>query len=159
MLRQALLAAILLLGSGCVLPRYTLTRPETTFVIRGSNAQPIQNAAVTVFTASNPYNVLRSSETLCSDAGGRANFESTRKFEVVVPVMIHGVPFYYSAWCIEADGYGVATGEVHTPDWGGRVEIHLAPSAKSESCEEVLEHWFLRLPEDEVNRRLTRACS
>ena len=145
--------------TGCIVPRYALIRPAMDFVVLDAAGEPVEDAIVTVVSASNPHRVLHSAETRCSDRSGRAGFSSRREWEVVAPVMIHGVPFYYAAWCIEAPGFALAAGEDRTPEWGGRVHVHLASSPDARSCEELLgQAHVLGVDEEGEGRRLTGAC-
>lgn len=149
---SALISAVAL--TGCFIPSYSLVRPETAFFVHDAHGRPIEGAAVTFVSASNPYGVFYGSETLCSDSAGHVTFSSNRDFEFVHPAVIHGVPHYFATWCVDAPGYAPATRSVHSPEWGGRVHIQLAASSVAQSCEELLaDAWRQEIAADAEGRR------
>lgn len=130
-----------LLAGACVVPRHAQVRPGNIFVVRDASGVAVEDAAVTVGVASNPHRVFRSSETRCTDAEGVAIFPLQKEWEMIAPLMIHGIPFYYSMWCVEAPGFAASTGGAHAPEWGGRVDVDLVADAAASGCAEIVAEW------------------
>jgi len=77
---------------------------------------PISNAKINFIAGSDPHHVLHHEEKLITDTRGIVSLESRHQFEVVAPLMMHGVPFYYWEWCVEKDGYAPRAQKVFSTD-------------------------------------------
>jgi hypothetical protein len=51
-----------------------------------------------------------------SDRDGVVRLKSEREWVLDVPIMIHGVGFYYFAWCVEKSGYVPTVGHLSAAD-------------------------------------------
>ena len=65
--------------------------------------------------------------------------ESQREWVLDVPIMIHGVGFYYFAWCVEKNGYAPTRGYLSATDvWCSHQEnVTLTPGSGTGECRQA----------------------
>jgi len=136
--------AALLLTVGCW-PWWTLRRPETSFVVRNTEAQPIPGAKILVVVAAMPHAVFQGSTTIETDQEGLARVDTERGWELITPFIIHGIPAYFVIWCAEAVGYSAATERLWSEN-RARVEIRLHKDGTAATCAEAMKRWPLLRP-------------
>ncbi len=91
-------------ATGCY-PHYTLVQPALTVTVTNAEGQALDGVSVYFASASNPHHMLHHKAVVETDAAGVAQFDAAREWELHVPIMIHGVPFYYFVWCVDSPGY------------------------------------------------------
>jgi hypothetical protein len=132
--------------SGC-LPRSAILHPAATFSVRDQEFQPIPGAKIFVVVASMPHAVFHHSTVLETDRAGVASIAAERKWDVIMPLIIHGTPAYYAIWCAEAPGYFAATERLTSLGSDALVDITLQPGAPPPStCDQALARWGLLRP-------------
>jgi hypothetical protein len=131
--------------AGC-LPRSAMLHPAATFSVRDLDFQPIAGAKIFVVVASMPHAVFHHSTVLQTDHAGLASISEQRKWEVIMPLIIHGTPAYYAIWCAEAPGYPAATERLPSLGTDALIEIALQRAAPPSTCDQALARWGLLRP-------------
>jgi hypothetical protein len=132
----ALFAASVL--AGCIpWRREALVQPALEIQVVDPDQRPVAGAAVLFLAASNPHHVLHHVLRLETDQQGRVLLEERRESETVYPLMMHGVPFYYWAWCVEKQGFVPAVREIHEPEAGPVQTLVLQPGASEQRCRQT----------------------
>lgn len=101
--------------TGCY-PRYAMVQPNLSLSVRDETGAPIDGATVFFVAASNPHHMLHHKNTYVTDSDGVVRLKSEREWVLDVPIMIHGVGFYYFAWCVEKSGYVPVRGNLSAVD-------------------------------------------
>ena len=127
-------------STGCY-PRYALVQPNLTLTVRDQGGEPVDEASVFFVAASNPHHMLHHKDTYITDRDGVVNLKSEREWVLDVPIMIHGVAFYYFAWCVEKRGYVPARGYLSATDvcCSHEEEITLAAGTGFGECRQEYE--------------------
>jgi hypothetical protein len=126
--RAALGLAAAAATSGCIpWHREVVVQPALEFRVVDPQQRPVPGARILFIAGSNPHHVLHHSLRLEADEQGRAVLEQQRETETIYPLMMHGVPFYYWAWCVEKDGYAPAVHELHDAKAPGLQTVVLQP--------------------------------
>lgn len=112
-----LLAIVLLLACACAVPllaplacfvpvpRTVVVTPRARVsVVRSEDGRPIAGATVVLARWSDPHDQPQGRWTAATDAHGEARFSRREQSERVLPLMMHGVPFYRWNLCAEAPG-------------------------------------------------------
>ena len=113
-MRLVVASIIIVLTAACCLPipRNAVVQPKIQFQVRDTEGRPVK-ADILLAQWSNPHHRYHGYSTLSTGDLGVLQVEKKRKFEWVMPLMIHGVPFYYWTWCVQATGYAPAQGSTH----------------------------------------------
>ena len=102
----ALLVTMLMSLTACIpFPRYALVQPNVKIQVKENSGKPISAAKVIFIAASHPHAVLRKKQTIASSAQGYVELTAEHEWEAIYPLMMHGVPEYFWALCIEKEGY------------------------------------------------------
>lgn len=127
-------------STGCY-PRYALVQPNLTLTVRDQGGEPVDDATVFFVAASNPHHMLHHKDTYVTDRDGVVKLRPEREWVLDVPIMIHGVAFFYVAWCVEKSGYVPARGYLSATDiWcSHEEEITLAAGSDAGECREEYE--------------------
>lgn len=121
--------------AGCVpFPRYVEVRPETRVQVVDEQGEPVPGAQVLFVVGSNPHGVLHERLELITDERGEVYVDSQKKWDAIMPFMIHGIAFYYRAWCVEKRGFVPVTETVHEPDGAPEHRVSLTRGESAAAC-------------------------
>lgn len=130
------LFAVGVLVAGCPIPwRDTMVvQPALEVDVRDESGAAVEGARVLVVAGTNPHHQLAGTEELLTDAWGHASFEERSETKTIYPLMMHGVPFYYFEWCVEADGFVSQKGELGGEPVAPTLEVVLAKGGDERHC-------------------------
>jgi hypothetical protein len=125
-----------ILVAGCPIPwRDTMVvQPALEVDVKDESGAMIEGARVLVVAGSNPHHQLQGTEEQTTDAWGHASFEERSETKTVYPLMMHGVPFYYFEWCVEAEGFVAQRGELGGEPVDPVLEVALAKGGDERHC-------------------------
>lgn len=112
----------LCIAQGCCfipVPRTTVTRPALEVTIKDmTTQQPLPGATVRISRIQEAphYGTLKGEWELTADAQGVARSKAEDEREWIMPLMMHGVPFYMWRVCVAHDGYMTEFHRVHDKD-------------------------------------------
>ena len=87
------------------MPRTVVLTPSARVrVVRSEDGQPIAGATVVLARRSDPHDQAQGRWTATTGARGEARFARREESETVMPLMMHGVPFYRWNLCAQAPG-------------------------------------------------------
>lgn len=118
------LAALATLQSACCfipIPRKTTTKPALEVKVMDMTTQtPLAGATIRVTRhIEHPhYGEIKGEWALSTDARGEAKMSRADEREWVMPLMIHGVPFYMWRMCVSHPGYRTEFFRVNDPKEG-----------------------------------------
>lgn len=99
--------------------------PALDVTVCAADGGALLDAEVTVVRFSYPYARVDDFATQATSDGGVASFAESRAWEVIWPLMPHGIPFYDFAWCAQAPAYTARLGMV--PVNGSALRVTLEP--------------------------------
>lgn len=126
----------LCIAQGCCfipVPRTTITRPAVEVTIKDMTTQkPLPGALVRISRIQEHphYGQLKGEWELTADAVGVAKTTADDEREWIMPLMMHGVPFYMWRICVEHEGYLTEFHRVHDKDSQDKVSEPLTVNLK-----------------------------
>jgi hypothetical protein len=105
-------------------PQLLVTQPALLLYIQNEAGEGVA-ARVTLYWWEYPHHRQRAVTVASTDARGVVSFVETTATEIMMPLMIHGMPAYNWSFCVEAESYKTLIGTVSGVEPGERVEVHL----------------------------------
>lgn len=94
-------------------PRTTITQPQMTITVLDSKQHPVADATIWYLIGSDPHSRLHQKMKFKTNSKGQARLEQQETFEWILPLMMHGVPFYYWAFCVDKEGFDSKIEKIH----------------------------------------------
>lgn len=138
--QRAMVTALLGCGllCGCIpVPRNSVRLPDLTVEVQDEHGAPLQGVSVRLATGSHPHAQWHDELFMTSDHEGRVSVSKKEEWEVVFPLLMHGVPYYYWTLCVEKPGFQTVVQEVETKQSAAQVSVVLLPGEAGPPCEDA----------------------
>jgi hypothetical protein len=120
-----ILGLLLLSCSGCPIPvpRTFVKLPECRITVTDKSGSPIEGALLTIHLWSHPHKQFHETWNFESGPTGSITIDQETAREMIMPLMMHGIPFYNWTYTIERDGYVTQAGSIYGIEKDEKVAI------------------------------------
>lgn len=115
-----------LTGCCCAVPRTVVSQPDVTFTLSDPAGAPLVGCQVALHRWSDPHHMWESTVVETTDATGTVVFSEQTEREVILPLMMHGVPWYSFSWGVECPGHTSLIGTFQLVESGDSFQLLLA---------------------------------
>jgi hypothetical protein len=103
--------------------RTAVVLPETNIIVKDAAGDPVCGCTVNVYWVSQPHRKVDGRTSYQTDGDGKVHIQEQTQGEWVFPLMMHGVPFYHWAWCVEREGFDSAVGLIRWAEPGDQADV------------------------------------